>query len=253
MVDSATKWIEAIPVASTSSKTIIFTLRSIFSRFGFPKCLVSDNSTFFSSVEFQNFVKSSGIIHIFSPPYHPNSNGLAERAVRTIKEGMKKFNCGSFSERLLNILFAYRRAPVSSLGTSPADAFLGRSLRTRLDLLHPNYIHDRVKIDNCKKKFRHGDHVWTRSFNNKSPWIQAQFVSPIGNIMYKLRMAAGAPLFRHLDQVRPASSPDPVQTVSDTPPCSPAPSAVPDDSVSSSPAVRRSARVRKPPERLTYF
>ena len=45
---------------------------------------------------------------------------------------------GSTAAKLANFLFAYRSAPHSTTGQSPAMLFLGRNLRSRLDILKPN-------------------------------------------------------------------------------------------------------------------
>ena len=73
-----------IPVNSTSSSSTIEVLRDLFARFGIPEQLVSDNSAQFVSEEFQAFIRSNGIRHITSATYHPATNGLAERAVRSV-------------------------------------------------------------------------------------------------------------------------------------------------------------------------
>ncbi len=74
---------------STSSPTIE-KLRTVFATHGLPERLVSDNGSCFTSEEFEQFLFKNGIKHGTSAPYHSASNGLAERAVQTFKEGMKK-------------------------------------------------------------------------------------------------------------------------------------------------------------------
>ncbi len=76
---------------STSSATIDKLMDSI-SNHGLPRTIVSDNGSSFTSAEFHQFTHANGIQHITSSPYHPASNGLAERAVQTIKSGLKKMH-----------------------------------------------------------------------------------------------------------------------------------------------------------------
>ena len=83
VVDAHSKWPEVIPVSSTTSSSTIEVLRDLFARFGIPEEIVSDNGTQFVSEDFQAFIRSNGIRHITSAPYHPATNGLAERAVQT--------------------------------------------------------------------------------------------------------------------------------------------------------------------------
>jgi transposase InsO family protein len=61
---------------------VIEELRTMFARFGIAKTVVTDNCTYFTSTEFEAFLKSNGIQHFTSAPYHPASNGLAECAVQ---------------------------------------------------------------------------------------------------------------------------------------------------------------------------
>ena len=119
-------------MSSTTSISTIEKLSNIFSIFGLPHVIVSDNDTIFTSTEFQKFVGENGITHQKVALYHPASNGLAERAVQTFKEGVKKLT-GTLETRLSRFLFAYRTTPQTSTGISPAFLMFGRTLRTRLD------------------------------------------------------------------------------------------------------------------------
>ena len=89
MADPHSKWLEIQMTNSTTSLAMIEALHKSFSTFGLPKTIVSNNATAFTSSEFSEFVKKNGIYHIFTPPYHPASNSLVERAVQTFKEGMR--------------------------------------------------------------------------------------------------------------------------------------------------------------------
>ena len=88
IADAHSEWMDIYPVKSPTSQATIEKLRQSFSVFGLPKMLVSDNGTCFTSAEFETFMKQNGIDHVRSAPFHPSSNGLAERAVQTFKEGM---------------------------------------------------------------------------------------------------------------------------------------------------------------------
>ena len=57
-------------------------------QFGIPQTIVTDNGATFCSANFKQFMESNGIEHFKSAPYHPLSNGLAERSVQTIKQGL---------------------------------------------------------------------------------------------------------------------------------------------------------------------
>ena len=129
-----------IPVSSSTSYSTIEVLRDSFARFEIPEQIVSDNGAQFVSEEFQAFVRSNGIRHITSAPYHPASNGLAERAVKIFKQALRSMHQSSkpVKEKLAKFLIAYRNTPHSATGVSPAQLLLGRPLRTHLDLVKPN-------------------------------------------------------------------------------------------------------------------
>ena len=99
LVDSHSKWLEVHPVHSTSTQAAVDKLRLIFATHGLPNVLVSDNGAAFTSNEFADFLIRNGIRHITSSPHHPSTNGLAERAIQTFKQAMRK-SSGSLESRL---------------------------------------------------------------------------------------------------------------------------------------------------------
>ena len=75
----------------TTSNPTIKACQLLFSRFGIPKEIVTDNGSQFVSQEFTQFLKVLGVKHTPVTMYHPQSNGEAERMVRTIKENIKAY------------------------------------------------------------------------------------------------------------------------------------------------------------------
>ena len=138
LVDAHSKWLHVDIVGTANSQSTIEKLRATFATHGLPETMVTDNGSVFTSTEFKEFCSGNGIHHITSSPYHPASNGLAERAVQTFKTVMKKSTSGSLESRVSRFLFNYRLTPHSTTGTSPAEMLLGRRPRSLLDLLHPD-------------------------------------------------------------------------------------------------------------------
>ena len=67
-------------------------LRAVFTRFGIPEALVSDNAKEFTSESLNVCLKLHGIRKIESPIYFPRSNGYAERAVQTLKRALLAYS-----------------------------------------------------------------------------------------------------------------------------------------------------------------
>jgi transposase InsO family protein len=89
IVDAHTKWPEIIPSKSTIPTTTINILRDIFSRFGVPHILVSDNGSQFKLSEFEKFLKLNGVHHKCSALYHAATNSQAERFVKIMKQSLR--------------------------------------------------------------------------------------------------------------------------------------------------------------------
>ena len=89
VVDAHSKWPEVFPMTSTTSTKLCDKLRMWFAAYGLPKCIVSDNGPQLVSAEFENFLRNNGVKHVTSPPYHPASNGAAERMVQSVKKSLE--------------------------------------------------------------------------------------------------------------------------------------------------------------------
>ncbi|XP_055633484.1 uncharacterized protein K02A2.6-like [Toxorhynchites rutilus septentrionalis] len=164
IVDAYSKWPEMFRSRSINTTATMDMLRETSSRFGNPESLVSDNGTQFTSERFQQFCHANGINHLRTAPYHPQSNGQAERFVDSLKRGLKKLSYGESSptlEHLHTFLSVYRSTPNPNTpeSTSPAEAFLGRPVRNTLDLLRkPDSVNQAARNHKQDEQFnrRHG-------------------------------------------------------------------------------------------------
>lgn len=158
---------------SATSETTVDALRVIFTRFGLPRTVVTNNGTQFTSDFFRDFMDRNQIQHLTTSPYHhPQSNGLAERAVRTVKEGLKKMRQGKLQTRLSRFLCSYCRTPLKE-GKSPAELLLGYQIKTRIDCITPNQqTRNAERQENSTQNWQKGQRVWTRSWT-RSKWIPA--------------------------------------------------------------------------------
>ncbi len=212
VIDAHSKWIDTSVVATTSSYVVIERLRGLFAMFGIPETLVSDNGSGFVSQEFRSFLARNGIKQTTSAPYHPATNGLAERAVQIVKKGLKKVTEGSWETRLSKVLFKYRITPHSTTGISPAELLLSRRPRSRLDLLKP-FTADRVEDKQLAQKQQHdkkakkrevtvGASVLVRNFVGTKKWLTGEIVAKTGPVSYVVKLASGDQRRCHIDHLR---------------------------------------------------
>lgn len=121
VVDAHSKWPEVFPMKSTTTTLTIDLLRDLFARHGIPQQLVSDNGPQFTSEEFRHFMKMNGVRHSMSSPYHPRTNGQAERFVQSFKQAMKnaKEDDRSLQHKLSLFLCKYRTTPHATTNETP--------------------------------------------------------------------------------------------------------------------------------------
>ena len=77
-------------MTSTSAKSTIDQFRVWFAAYGLHEEVVSDNGPQFIASEFVDFLTQNGVKQTLVPPYHPSSNGAAERTVQILKQALQK-------------------------------------------------------------------------------------------------------------------------------------------------------------------
>ncbi|XP_031571846.1 uncharacterized protein K02A2.6-like [Actinia tenebrosa] len=211
VVDAYSKWPEVEVMQSTTTEKTIEKLRQIFGRYGVPQTLVSDNRPQFTAHIFQEFLKRNGIKHITSAPYHPATNGLAERFVQSFKKAMKKEQVKTnLNHKLANFMLSYRNAPHATTGESPAQLFFGRRLRSRLDLMKPDpraKVHSRQEQqgggrEKERRELQIGKKVVVRVYQSPEKWKPGVVVARTGALHYEVEVAPGLVWRRHIDQLK---------------------------------------------------
>jgi hypothetical protein len=207
VIDAYSKWLEVETVPSPSSGSVISKLQKLFATHGLPLVIVSDNGSAFISEEFKAFLKSNGVRLIHSAPYHPASNGQAERAVRVFKNSLKKLEGGDLQEKMNRLLFHHRTTPHTTTGKCPAELLLGRRVRTHLDIMRPN-MRRKVEIPQLQKKmsgqtrfFEAGDLVLVKNFRGRPKWITGTVTEKLGSADYVVEVTDGGQVHRHVDQI----------------------------------------------------
>ena len=84
-VDYYSKFIAVENLQNPQSETVINKCKKVFSQFGIPKELITDNDPQFSSHKFRSSSKTWDILHKTVSPHYHQSNSLAERFIQTVK------------------------------------------------------------------------------------------------------------------------------------------------------------------------
>ena len=193
VVDAFSKWPEVYQMQKdTSATATVYSLLSYIASFGIPQVLVTDNGPQFTSKVFQTFCQENGIVHKCSPPYHPATNGQAERFVQELKKALRtKPSNVSEQAQVQRFLFSYRNTPHSTTHASPASLLFRNSPTTRLSLLKPNFASQhraRRDQEECisKKNFLVSESVSVLNTRNGTgpKWIPGVIMQHLGPASY---------------------------------------------------------------------
>ena len=138
--DYFTKWVEAYPLPNIEAKTVADKLiENLIARFGVPLIIHTDQGKTFESCLFQELCKQLEIYKTRTTPYRPQSDGMIERANRTIVNMLLPFvssNQKDWDEYIPLIMLAYRSSVHESTGFSPCMMMLGHEIKLPVDLVY---------------------------------------------------------------------------------------------------------------------
>jgi len=216
---SYSKWLEVVPMKSTTSERTVDETRKLCSQHGIPDQIVTDNGPQFIAEEYDTFCKSNGIKHTLTPPYHPESNGQAERSVQIAKNALKKHFLEqkpgvSESKRLASFLLTYRTTPHTVTGRTPAELFVKRQLKTRFSLLRPDVRKTVQEKQEKQKEYHDSRSVQFREFekgervrvkncrgNKVVKFVPGKVVQRLGPLRYLVQVGDRV-RYTHADHLR---------------------------------------------------
>ena len=140
-------------------------LKKQLCRHCFPDIIRTDNGPQYTSRELSTFCKTHDITHETSSPHYSQSNGEAERAVRTVKNLWKK--CDDKQLALLQ----YRNTPLESCNRSPAQPLMSRQLLDNMARVKSNLMPEaRYLLQSDKQRQKS---VYDRKASHELPTLDA--------------------------------------------------------------------------------
>ncbi|GJU24860.1 reverse transcriptase domain-containing protein [Tanacetum coccineum] len=138
-VDYLSKWVEAKALPTNDARVVVKFLKSLFSRFGTPRAIISDRGTHFCNDKFAKVMYKYGVTHRLATAYHPQTSGQVEvsnRGLKRILERSVRENRASWSDRLDDALWAFRTTYKTPSGCTPYKLVYGKSCHLPIKLEH---------------------------------------------------------------------------------------------------------------------
>lgn len=217
-VDYLSNFWELDYLPDTQSTTVIHKLKAHFARHGIPDVVISDNGPQYTSEDFKRFSRQWEFKHKTSSPAYPQSNGMAESAVKSAKRLLKKAKADGKDPYLA--MLDQRNTPSQWIKASPAQRLFSRRTRTLMpmhdNLLQPKVIHSRQEqIENRNRQavyynrhakdldpLKEGDRVHVQPGEPNKTWRKATVVKPVDYRSYDVQLDSGTILRRNRRHLR---------------------------------------------------
>jgi len=223
-IDAYSRWLEIRLMKNTNSLILTKTLKSIFRIFGACSRLVTDNGPPFNCYDFKRFCYKKDIELSHSPPYHPASNGIVERAVQTAKSVLKKniYNISNISETNLlelieSFLENYNNSPHTLKNIVPAHAVFKYKTKNKLNFIKKQSnkvtkFKKQVKMvpmnkniesrNKNLKSFQANEEIWYRNnFRGLVNWHKGKILKKESKHIYKIEVKKVIKL-AHVNQLK---------------------------------------------------
>ena len=118
----------------------------------------------------------------------------------------------TISQLLSSFLLSYRTTPHSTTNVTPAELFMNRKIRTRLDLIQPNTESTMTKAQGMQKahhntkaketRYMIGENVMAKNYRSGPKWLPGVIVEQLGSLTFLVQLDNGMFWKRHVDQLR---------------------------------------------------
>ncbi|GKB82217.1 reverse transcriptase domain-containing protein [Tanacetum coccineum] len=141
-VDYLSKWVKAKALPTNDARVVVNFLKSLFSRFGTPRAIISDCGTHFCNDQFAKVMLKYEVTHRLSTAYHPQTSGKVEVSNRGLKHILERTigeNHALWFDKLDDTLWAFRTTLKTSIGCTPYKLVYEKACHLPIDLKHKAY------------------------------------------------------------------------------------------------------------------
>nr|GEW79339.1 reverse transcriptase domain-containing protein [Tanacetum cinerariifolium] len=127
---------------TNDARVVVKFLKSLFSRFGIPRAIISDRGTHFCNDQFTRVMIKYGVTHRLATAYHPQKSGQVEVSNRGLKRILERTvgeNHVSWSDKLDDALWAFCTAYKTPIGCTPYKLVYGKLCHLLIKLEHRVY------------------------------------------------------------------------------------------------------------------